>query len=85
MGEFLVRRSLKTLVTLFVVITAVFLLTRISGNPFEVEYREEGLTPEMMQQLEEYYGLNEPLWTQFLIYLRELAKGNAGKLSLIHI
>lgn len=79
MGEFLVRRIIKTLVTLFVVITAVFLLTRISGNPFEIEYREAGLTPEMMQQLEEYYGLNEPLWTQFLIYLRELAKGNAGK------
>ena len=61
MGEFLVRRSLKTLVTLFVVITVVFLLTRISGNPFEVEYQEEGLTPEMKQQLEEYYGLSEPL------------------------
>ena len=79
MGGFLIRRGLKTLLTLLVVVTVVFLLTRLSGNPFEMEYQEEGLTPEMMQKLEEYYGLNEPVWKQYLIYLRELAQGNAGK------
>ena len=77
MGGFLIRRGLKTLLTLLVVVTVVFLLTRLSGNPFEMEYQEEGLTPEMMKQLEEYYGLNEPVWKQYLIYLRELAQGNA--------
>ena len=79
MGGFLIRRGLKTLLTLLVVVTVVFLLTRLSGNTFVMEYQEEGLTPEMMQQLEEYYGLNEPVWKQYLIYLRELAQGNAGK------
>ena len=79
MGGFLIRRGLKTLLTLLAVITVVFLMTRISGNPFEMEYRDEGLTAETMQQLEEYYGLDKPVWTQYLIYLRELAKGNAGK------
>ena len=79
MGGFLIRRGLKTLLTLLVVVTVVFLLTRLSGNPFEMEYQEEGLTSEMLQQLEEYYGLNEPVWKQYLIYLRELAQGNAGK------
>ena len=54
MGGFLIRRGLKTLLTLLVVVTVVFLLTRLSGNPFEMEYQEEGLTPEMMQKLEEY-------------------------------
>ena len=78
MGGFLIRRGLKTLVTLFAVVTVVFLLTRISGNPFEMEYEKDGLTNEELQAFNEYYGLEKPVWTQYLIYLRELAKGNAG-------
>ena len=79
MGGFLARRGVKSLVTLLAVITAVFLLTRVSGDPFALEYQDEGLTPEMRQQLEEYYGLDKPVLTQYLIYLRELAQGNGGK------
>ncbi len=80
MGGFLLRRGLKTVATLFVVITAVFFLTRITGNPFEREFQDEGLTQEMLHELEEYYGLDKPAWMQYLIYLRELfLRGNAGR------
>ncbi len=80
MGGFLIRRGLKTLVTLLAVITAVFFLTRITGNPFEREFQDEGLTQEMLQELEEYYGIDKPILIQYLIYLRELLlRGNAGR------
>ena len=79
MGGFLIRRGLKTLATLFAVITTVFFLTRITGNPFEREFQDEGLTVEMRQELEKYYGLDKPVWMQYLVYLRELARGNAGR------
>ncbi len=79
MGGFLIRRGLKTVATLFAVITAVFFLTRITGNPFEREFQDEGLTVEMRQELEAYYGLDKPVLMQYLIYLRELARGNAGR------
>ncbi len=80
MVGFILRRSLKTLVTLFVVITVVFFLTRISGNPFEREFQDEGLSTEQSQALMEYYGLDKPVYIQYLVYLRELFfHGNAGK------
>ena len=55
MLQFIIRRGLKTLFTLFVVVTAVFFFTRISGNPFEREFATENLTQEMRKELEEYY------------------------------
>ena len=79
MGNFLILRGLKTLATLFAVVTAVFFLTRITGNPFETEFQAEGLTPEALQALEEYYGIDKPVWTQYVVYLRELSRGNAGR------
>lgn len=39
-------------------------------------------TPEQLESMRENYGLNKPPWTRYLIWLRELGKGNMGK-SLI--
>jgi ABC-type dipeptide/oligopeptide/nickel transport system permease component len=77
--QFIIRRGLKAIGTLFIVVTAVFFFTRITGNPFEREFATEGLTAEMRQELEEYYGLDEPVWKQYWIYLSELLRGYAGR------
>ena len=79
MLQFIIRRSLKTIVTLFVVVMVVFFFTRISGNPFDREFADEGLTEEMRQELEGYYGFDKPILTQFVIYLRGLLHGYAGR------
>ncbi len=79
MLQFIIRRSLKAIVTMFVVVTVVFFFTRITGNPFVREFATEGLTEEMLQELEEYYGFDKPVWTQYLIYLRGLLRGYAGR------
>ena len=39
-------------------------------------------SPEQLEVMRENYGLNKKPWTRYLIWLRELAKGNMGK-SLI--
>ena len=39
-------------------------------------------TPEQLEAMRENYGLDKKPWTRYLIWLRELAKGNMGK-SLI--
>ena len=76
----LYEEGFKTLLTLFSVITIVFFLTRITGNPFEREFQDTGITEEQKQELMEYYGFDKPLGIQYLVYLRELfLHGNAGK------
>jgi ABC-type dipeptide/oligopeptide/nickel transport system permease component len=77
--QFIIRRGLKALVTMYVVVTAVFFFTRITGNPFDREFATQGLTPEMQRELEEYYGFDEPLWKQYFIYLGGLLHGYAGR------
>lgn len=64
------------LVTLFLVATVTFFLMHaIPGQPFEVT-RE---TPESVRvAMEAKYGLDKPLWEQYLIYMNNLLHGDFG-------
>lgn len=67
----------KMLVTLFVVITLVFFATRMSGSPLD-SFLGDGLTEEDRQMLIAYFGLEKPIFTQYLLYMRGLLEGNFG-------
>ena len=61
--------------TLFLVITATFFLMQIMpGTPFN----NPKLTPEALAQLKTTYGLDLPLWQQYLNYLVGAAHGDFG-------
>lgn len=76
MKEFIIRRFLSMIVTLFVIATVTFFLMHaIPGDPFSLP-RET--PPEIRANLEEKYGLNEPLMTQYFIYMKNLLKGDFG-------
>ncbi len=76
MFRFITTRFLQSLVALFVVITATFFMVRfVPGGPFTAE---KAVTPEIMRNLEAHYGLDKPLWHQYLAYLGSLARGNLG-------
>ncbi|MBS3648203.1 oligopeptide ABC transporter permease OppB [Pseudaminobacter sp. 19-2017] len=73
---FVVRRLLTAIPTLFVIITLSFFLIRVApGGPFN---QERGLSPEVKANLERAYGLDDPLWEQYLRYLGNLLKGDFG-------
>jgi oligopeptide transport system permease protein len=74
--RFITSRFLQSLLALFVVITATFFMIRFApGGPFTAE---KAVTPEILRNLEAHYGLNKPLWQQYLDYLGSLAQGNLG-------
>ena len=76
MFRFITSRFLQSLVALFVVITATFFMIRfVPGGPFTAE---KAVTPEILRNLEAHYGLNKPLWRQYLDYLGSLAHGDLG-------
>jgi oligopeptide transport system permease protein len=47
----------------------------VPGGPFTAE---KAVTPEILRNLEAHYGLNKPLWRQYLDYLGSLARGDLG-------
>ena len=76
MFRFITSRFLQALLALFLVITATFFMVRfVPGGPFTAE---KAVTPEILRNLEAHYGLDQPLWRQYLDYLGSLARGDLG-------
>jgi oligopeptide transport system permease protein len=76
MLRFAFRRLLQTIPVMFVIITATFFMVRfVPGGPFTTE---KAIPPEILRQLEAHYGLDQPLWQQYLNYLGKLAVGDLG-------
>ncbi len=76
MFRFVVRRLLQTIPVLFVIITATFFMVRfVPGGPFTAE---KAIPQEILKNLEAHYGLDQPLWRQYLTYLGRVARGDLG-------
>jgi ABC-type dipeptide/oligopeptide/nickel transport system permease component len=77
--DFLIKRAVFAVATVYVAITLNFLLFRVlPGDAVRNLSRVPHATEAVRQSLEEEFGLDKPLWQQYLIYLRELAHGNMG-------
>lgn len=62
--------------TLFVLATITFFLVRIiPGGPFDAEV---ALPPAVLENLEEKYGTNKPMWEQYIIHMKRLLHGDLG-------
>ena len=67
---YILKRVGLAIVTVFVVITVTFFVMRaVPGGPF---MGERALSPEATAALEEKYGLDRPLFTQYTTYLRDV-------------
>ncbi len=76
---YLVRKVLQLVGLVFAVVGFNFVLFRVlPGDPIRLYARSGRLTPDVIEQLRKVFGLNEPLWRQFLIYLNDLAHGDLG-------
>jgi ABC-type dipeptide/oligopeptide/nickel transport system permease component len=77
--EYLIKRAFFAVATVFVAITLNFFLFRVlPGDAVRNLARVPHATAELRHSLETQFGLDKPLWEQYLIYLRELAHGNMG-------
>ena len=74
----LVKRVSTSLVVLFLLITFVFFLLRISpGDPTQ-KFMSPQLSPELAKKVKESFNLNSPLWIQYESFVMNLIKGNLG-------
>lgn len=75
MVRYIIKRLLIGVVTIWALITITFFLIRIMpGSPFEAD----NLSQSAIEQLESTYGLDEPMWKQYILYMENLMHGDLG-------
>lgn len=75
MKKYVGKRLLIAVVTLLVVLFILFLLMDLMpGSPFN----NPELTPEQRELIMEKYGLNEPFFSRYLLYIRNMLQGDFG-------
>ena len=76
MLKLILRRFLEAIPTMLVLITVSFFVMRLApGSPFT---GERNLPPAVLANIEAKYHLNDPIWLQYLNYLKQLAHGDLG-------
>lgn len=76
MSRYVLKRILLAIITVWVVATLTFfLMNMIPGGPF---LSEKAISPQATAALEAKYGLDNPLWQQYLTYMNGLLHGDFG-------
>ncbi len=87
MLKFVLRRIIQIGITLLIIATFVFILFRLMpGSPEAADTPDRmyysilspRMTPELKALLRQRFGLDKPLWEQYLIYMRNVFRGDFG-------
>ncbi|HSF30295.1 MAG TPA: ABC transporter permease [Candidatus Tectomicrobia bacterium] len=77
MLPYIVGRVLQAILSMLVVISIVFVLARLSGNPVHL-LLDVNATPQDVEILTRHLGLDKPLPVQYAIYVKNLVLGDFG-------
>ena len=70
--SYILKRIILAILTVWVVITLTFFVMRaVPGGPF---MSEKAITPAAQAALEAKYGLDKPLFEQYVTYLKDTVK-----------
>ncbi len=76
MVRYFLMRLATAIPTLLIIVTITFFMMRAApGGPFD---QEQTLPPDIMANLQNAYGLDQPVWRQYLRYMTSLAHGDFG-------
>ncbi len=76
MTRFILKRLLQAVPVLFIIATLTFFMVRLApGGPFT---EEKTIPAEIQKRIEEHYGLDQPLWKQYVSYMGNLVQGELG-------
>ncbi|MDN3954201.1 ABC transporter permease [Sporolactobacillus laevolacticus] len=76
MGLYVLKRIGYMFLTLYIVVTLTFLSMKLlPGTPFK---HAEKLTPQQLNELKDYYGLNDSIPVQYVRYMWNLIHGDMG-------
>jgi oligopeptide transport system permease protein len=76
MLSYILKKLTMSLLSLFFILTITFFLMKIiPGDPF---IQEAAIPQEILTSLKKHYGLDQPLFTQYIKYLRSVIKCDLG-------
>ena len=75
MIRYVARRLLYMVAALFIIVSVTFFISKaLPGTPFA----DPKLSPQVREQMFEKYGLDEPLYVQYVKYMANVAQGDLG-------
>lgn len=84
MLRYLTGRVLQGIITSLVIVSLVFVLVRLSGDPLNWLV-SKNTTAGVREQIAAAYGLNRPMIVQYGIYMKNIATGNFGNSFAYHV
>ena len=76
MIKYIIKRIFFAIITLWFIATATFFLMQcLPGDPFA---SEKAIPPKIKAQLMKKYGLDQPLYKQYLTYMKNIVHGDLG-------
>lgn len=76
-GQFFFTRVVRAILTIWLVVSAVFIILRLSGDPVTL-LLSENATPDQIEALRSRLGLDAPIAVQYLRYWTSLLRGDLG-------
>src|SRR6266436_221597 len=78
MKKYIVKRLGLALISLLLLSITIFLLMRITGDP-AVLLAEPGASAADLDAIRQQFGLDRPVWTQYVSFLTHLLRGDFGQ------
>ena len=78
MSRFLLRRLLLVIPSLLGLLVLTFVMLRVLPNDPSAALAGENATPAQIEAIRKAYGFDQPVWKQFVIYLRQVASADLG-------
>jgi peptide/nickel transport system permease protein len=78
MTQFIARRLGYSLVSLFLLSLTIFLFVRLTGDP-AVLFVEPGASQADLDAIREQFGLDQPIWVQYVSFIANIAHGDLGQ------
>src|SRR5499427_5917500 len=78
MKKFIIKRLGLAIVSLFLLSVTIFLLMRVTGDP-AVLLAEPGASAADLDAIRQQFGLDQPLWWQYVSFIGHLFRGDFGQ------
>ncbi len=79
MARYLLSRTIQILVTLFLFLSIVFIIVNAQPGDVSNFYAlNPDVPPETRERLQRLFGVDEPLWKQYTVHIRNTFTGNFG-------
>lgn len=75
--RFIATKVLRAIITLWMVVSFIFVILRISGDPLDTMLPDDA-DAELIEYYEKEWGLDRPLPEQYLLYFVSVFHGNLG-------